>query len=176
MSSLDLVIAITTALQNWDGTPDQAASKLGEAIMAIRQYKIDNGWPVEIEEPAESAPAPREELLKASEVHLRAVQRACEILDAIPFNKSIADLRWAGRRLYIECKRLAARPQPKSAKDAKDLADKLSNLPSWCGVESCEECRGYRDSAAALIQSTFERWYNERWQEEHRAMKSPPTE
>ena len=66
MSSLDLVIAITTALQNWDGTPDQAASKLGEAIMAIRQYKIDNGWPVEIEEPAESAPAPREELPKAS--------------------------------------------------------------------------------------------------------------
>ena len=54
-----------------------------------------------------------EERLKASEVHLRAVQRACEILDAIPFNKSIADLRWAGRRLYIECKRLAARPQPK---------------------------------------------------------------
>ena len=53
MSSLDLVIAITTTLKNWDGTPDQAASKLGEAIMAIRQYKIDNGWPVEIEEPAE---------------------------------------------------------------------------------------------------------------------------
>ena len=63
---------------------------------------------------SEPAPAEQgEERLKASEVHLRAVQRACEILDAIPFNKSIADLRWAGRRLYIECKRLAARPQPK---------------------------------------------------------------
>ena len=30
--------------------------------------------------------------------------------------------------------------------------------------------------AVDLIQSTFEHWYNERWQEEHKAMKSPPIE
>ena len=92
-----------------------------------------------------------EERLKASEVHLRAVQRACEILDAIPFNKSIADLRWAGRRLYIECKRLAARPQPKEPQaeaSREALIDRIADLERALQAE-----RGAYDDLAAFTAS-----------------------